>query len=78
MDLTEPAFGTFLGPICGDVESAVVEVEAREHTLNVTVTVSRAAAEDYVRYGVDSSQHEIWYALAEALEQSQGRTRLEP
>ena len=67
MDETEPGYGAFLGPVCGDVEIAVAEVEAREDAQRITVTLSRAVAEDYVRYGVESSGHEIWHALSEAL-----------
>lgn len=67
VDDLEPGYGAFLGPISGGVLAAVTEVEARSETQQVTVTVSRAAAEAYARYGVESSTLEIWRALIDAL-----------
>lgn len=63
-----PCMGAYLGPFYGDVETAVAEVESRSTFDHVTVTVSRIAAEDYVRYGLEPSTQEIRWALSEALE----------
>ena len=63
-----PCMGAYLGPFYGDVENAVAEVESRSTFDHVTVTVSRIAAEDYVRYGLEPSTGEIRWALSEALE----------
>lgn len=60
--------GTYLGPLCGDVEAAAAEVESRTALELVTVTLSRAAAEDYVRYGVESAPYDVWRAISQALE----------
>ena len=63
-----PGAGAYLGPLCGDVDTAAAQVEARAALEQVTVTLSRTAAEDYVRYGVESAPYDVWRAISDALE----------